>query len=61
MVIREYEEEARNLTLHVAVCAERYQNLHFRLERLERVVLITSSTLFASVLTLIATLLQKIH
>lgn len=54
------EEEARNLSVHVAVCAERYDNLKFRLLRLEKVVMWSSSTLFASMVTLLLTLLQRL-
>jgi hypothetical protein len=51
--------EAESLSEHVAVCAERYAHLHFRLGRLERVVMMSSSTVFAGMVTLIVTLLLE--
>ena len=32
------EQEAENLDVHVAVCAERYKSLEGRLDRIERVM-----------------------
>lgn len=32
------EQEAENLDVHVAVCAERYKSLEQRLDRIERVM-----------------------
>jgi hypothetical protein len=33
-----HEQEAENLDVHVAVCAERYKSLEGRLDRIERVM-----------------------
>jgi hypothetical protein len=52
-------EEGESLSLHVSVCAERYAHLNFRLLRLERLVMMSSSTLFAGMVTLIVTLLLE--
>ena len=51
--------EAESLSLHVSVCAERYANINLRLLRLERIVMMSSSTLFAGLVTLIVTLLLE--
>jgi hypothetical protein len=51
--------EAESLSLHVSVCAERYASINFRLLRLERVVMMSSSTLFAGMVTLVITLLLE--
>lgn len=51
--------EAESLSAHVSVCAERYSAINFRLLRLERIVMMSSSTLFAGMVTLIVTLLLE--
>lgn len=40
-----HEQEAENLDVHVAVCAERYRSLELRLDRIERVMWWMLSTL----------------
>ena len=39
------ETEAEHLDLHVAVCAERYKALEYRLDRIERIVWWSSTML----------------
>jgi hypothetical protein len=36
--IMTHEQEAEDLDVHVAVCAERYKSLEYRLDRIERVL-----------------------
>ncbi len=52
--------DKRSLKAYVAVSNHRYKILTHRLNRLERIVMISSGSLFAGMLSVILTLLQKL-
>jgi hypothetical protein len=54
-----FDDESEDLRTHVAVCAERYQNLHHRLSRLEKLVMGSSTAIIAGMISVVVALVGK--
>lgn len=53
------QDEQSDLRVHAAVCAERYRHITERISRLERIIMVSSTGLFATMLSVLMTLLEN--